>query len=763
MIQLQFLNYVLHSKDSQIITENSIDSSFFSEYASEFDFIKRHIDQFGNVPDELSFVTKFPQFDVIAVNETPQYLLKELFSDKNERVIAATCNKIRDLYINGKNSDAEQLAKQLADLVSQNTQIKSVDILRNTSRYDVYVEKRNDLYKNYVKTGFPEVDKLIGGWDRKEELATIIARPGVGKCLEKGTKVLMGDGTVKCVEDVKVGDKVQGLNRINTVLGLHAGNSIGYRVIPSIGEEFTVSEGHILTMVDCTDKNNHKIVDVPVEEYASWSLHKKRFYRLYRPTVDYEKKDLEIPPYILGLWLGDENSVYPEICNKDEEVIEEWENFAKRVDMPVHVNRKDTLAKEYSLVSNNDETNFFMSFLRKNNLLNNKHIPLNYLTGSTEQRLELLAGLLDTNGYAESTEHNCPRAYGIIQKREELIYQIAQLARGLGFKVGKICKKIVKGEKYYRIHISGEVGKIPLRVKYKKSDYVNRCRCNPQYCRFDVKKVGNIEYYGFMCDGDQRYLLWDNTLTHNTFCLIKCAVEAAKQGLTVGLYSGEMSVDKVAFRVDTLISGISNMSILRGNAEVQNSYQLFLKDLPNKFTGKLKVLTPAMIGELATVSQLRAFIEKENLDILFVDQHSLLEDERHGKTPVEKAANISKSLKALQVLKQIPIISVSQMNRMKSDAVSGEEDEEIDLTQVAQTDRIGQDSTVVIGLTQKNGVLTLHLIKSRDSVSGKKLKYAIDLDKGIFNYIPIDGDANNGQGSEELKQEYDGDIGEDVF
>ena len=172
MIQLQFLNYVLHSKDSQIITENSLDRSFFSEYENEFDFIKSHIDQFGNVPDEPSFITKFPQFDIIVVNETPQYLLKELFSDKNERVIAATCNKIRDLYINGKNSDAEQLAKQLADLVSQNTQIKSIDILRNTSRYDVYVEKRNDLYKNYVKTGFPEVDKLIGGWDRKEELVT---------------------------------------------------------------------------------------------------------------------------------------------------------------------------------------------------------------------------------------------------------------------------------------------------------------------------------------------------------------------------------------------------------------------------------------------------------------------------------------------------------------------------------------------------------------------------------------------------------------
>ena len=171
-----------------------------------------------------------------------------------------------------------------------------------------------------------------------------------------------------------------------------------------------------------------------------------------------------------------------------------------------------------------------------------------------------------------------------------------------------------------------------------------------------------------------------------------------------------------------------------------------------------------MIGGLATVSQLRAFIEKENLDILFIDQHSLLEDEKGGKTPVEKAANISKSLKSLQVLKQVPIISVSQMNRTKNpDAINQEEDDEINLTQIAQTDRIGQDSTTVIGITQKNGVLTLHLIKSRDSIAGKKLKYAIDLDKGVFTYIPIDGDGNNGLGTMELKLEFDGDSGEDVF
>ena len=54
-----------------------------------------------------------------------------------------------------------------------------------------------------------------------------------------------------------------------------------------------------------------------------------------------------------------------------------------------------------------------------------------------------------------------------------------------------------------------------------------------------------------------------------------------------------------------------------------------------------------MINGPAGVSALRAFIEKEKLDILFVDQHSLLEDDRKAKNPVDKAANISRDLKNL--------------------------------------------------------------------------------------------------------------------
>ncbi len=241
-----------------------------------------------------------------------------------------------------------------------------------------------------------------------------------------------------------------------------------------------------------------------------------------------------------------------------------------------------------------------------------------------------------------------------------------------------------------------------------------------------------------------------------SWILLKCACAAAEQGLNVGIYSGEMSERKVGYRVDTLIGHISNTALTKGNIEVQNEYKQYLDSLPNKFTGTMKVLTPNMIGGPAGVTALRAFIEKDNLDILFVDQHSLLEDDRKAKNPVEKASNISKDLKNLQVLKQIPIISVSQQNRASTENGVG-------LEHIAQSDRIAQDSTIVLFFEQKEGIITMHLVKSRDSANMKDLSYAVDLNRGIFTYIPTENDAlENGDQIQNLLDEYET-TEEDIF
>lgn len=413
---------MLQTGDTSLLLVNNLDKDFFSDYEQEYGWIKNHIDTYGNCPDIHSFLSKFPNFDVIQVNESNRYLLDELYEDRNKRHLAKVFNKVRDLLNNDKTDEALSLYTNAASDILQSTHIDSVDIFQNTSRYDSYVEKCQDFNKYYVKTGFKELDELIGGWDKNEELATIVARPGVGK----------------------------------------------------------------------------------------------------------------------------------------------------------------------------------------------------------------------------------------------------------------------------------------------------------------------------------------------TWILLKVATSAAEQGLKVGLYSGEMSENKVGYRVDTLLSHISNSAILRGNDSIQTEYKKYMEELPHKFKGTIKVLTPKMINGTAGVTALRAFVEKEKLDILCIDQHSLLEDDRKARNPVERAANISKDLKNLQVLKGIPIIAVSQQNRSSTE--NGQSTEN-----VAQTDRISQDSTILIFLEQKENILTMNLVKARDSVNGKKLQYAIDLNKGIFKYLPNENDGLDESNIQALKEEFEEVTQEDMF
>ena len=243
-----------------------------------------------------------------------------------------------------------------------------------------------------------------------------------------------------------------------------------------------------------------------------------------------------------------------------------------------------------------------------------------------------------------------------------------------------------------------------------------------------------------------------------SWLLLTIAVAASRQGLTVGIYSGEMSVDKVAYRVDTLIGNIDNRKISRGELYYKDHYKSYLDSLKCSNFGPIKVLTPNDIAGPATVDALQAFVEKEHLDILFIDQYSLLEDTSRAKIAHEKVANISKAVKNLQVLKQIPIISVSQMNRTKN------EDKTQDTTQIALSDRIGQDATIILMLDKQDAEdpnnkgahkVSINIVKSRDGGDGRKLDYLWDFNTGIYRYISNSDDGvTTEEDFEELENSY---------
>ena len=678
MIELQALNYVIQKKDASFFLMNSLNEDFFTSYKAEYKFINDHIKKYNVVPDSLTVQNKFPDFPIVETTEAPEYIVNQLYQEYNAQMVVESYKKSVEKFkkkdFEGGIAEASGIAKK----VISNSPVKSVDLISDRTRYDAYIEKTKDLGAYYVTTGFPEIDNLLGGgWDRKEELATIIARPGVGKCLQKGTKVLMADGTVKAVEDICVGDRVQSLLRANTVLALHNGGSTGYKIVSTDvnDDSFIVSKNHILTLYDSSLK---MLVDIMIEDYLNLSEDDKSKYFLYYAGVEYPEKSHIIPPYQMGKQLKD-------------------------------------------LVKN--------------------EIPSEYIVDSSMQRKYFMAGVIDSYGcYDTNTSGfklNCK------DFSRDVIEQLMQIARG-------ICVGVRYEDNY--IYFIDNASIIPTIHRTK---FVTHILAKPVIKQFSVVPIERVEYYGFRCDGDERYLLWNNIITHNTWILLKCATAAAQKGLRVGLYSGEMSDIKVGYRVDTLLGNISNSDITHGNIAVQNVYKEYLDKLSETVKGSILVLTPeANNRKLATVSDLQAFIEREHLDMLCIDQHSLLEDERHGRDNVTKASNISKDLKTLQVLSKIPIISVSQQNR------DGDKDEnaDLDVSRIAQTDRIGQDSTICLILQHDhhNDILTVTMAKVRDAQTGKKLRYIIDLNRGIFTYAPSECDATGGSGCDKLMEEYDG-------
>lgn len=421
IVQNQMLNYVLSSKDFSILSENSIGEEYFSDCLTQYRFIRDHYDTYGVVPDIYTFLDKFSNWDVLEVRESPQFLIDEIHEDRKQRVLASAFNKVRDALNNGDVKKAEELYLKSFDTFSSSSGIKATDIYQDTGRYNEYVERMTNIDQYYVSTGISELDAIIGGFDRRNEIGLIVARTGVGK---------------------------------------------------------------------------------------SWML--------------------------------------------------------------------DLMARA-----------------------------------------------------------------------------------------------------------------------------------------------------------------------------------SAEQGLTVGIYSGEMDKNKVAYRIDTLNSHLSNYSMTHGREDIQNEYKRYIDELPNKYKGTIKILEASELGDFASVHDLGAFIDKYKLDILFVDQLSLLKDLSRAKDPTVMAANISKALKKLQVTKKIPIISACQQNRTSTaDGVGSEH--------VSESDRRAQDASFILFVEQKDNLLTLNLNKARDSYDKKKLTYAYDYDKGIFEYMPTEKDALGGSSCDELRDEYESD-GEDVF
>lgn len=441
----------------------------------------------------------------------------------------------------------------------------------------VYVDVRDTQPHHYIENA---VEKLVLPPELKEVITDVFqakdvfgdlfagrhggmvvlanGAPGIGKCLGKGTPVLLVTGKTVMVEQIVAGDRLMGPDgKARNVLTTSNGNGELYRIDPVKGESWICNDVHMMSLVNSYTGD---IVDIALDKYLASTKTFKHDHKLFSVGIDsFENagKQLLVDPYFLGVWFGDGSKHLRDlngelklmnvgISNTDSEIVDMCEEIATKWQLKISVNNSKPCPTYYFVNETKRNTNALVASLRL--LVGNEiNIPSEYLTASRNDRLQFLAGFIDADG--DLTTSNC---FTVTQKREDWARAVWFVARSLG-----LCAtiKLKKGGyrradgtafvgDYYRVTISGDVDQIPTRIQRKHAAPRKQIKVATR-TGFTATNIGAGDYYGFTLDGDGRFLLGDFTVTHNTLTA-EVFAEQTKRPLYV-LEMGELGVqlDKV--------------------------------------------------------------------------------------------------------------------------------------------------------------------------------------------------------------------------
>lgn len=267
-------------------------------------------------------------------------------------------------------------------------------------------------------TGIPEIDEA--------RIKLILVPRGVGKALALDTPVPTPTGWTT-MGDLEEGDEVFARDgsvcRVKKAFDvLH--DRTCYEVVFDTGDRVVADAEHIWTVqtTKSINRKNKRYVNMTTEEMKANLFYGPRNDRNIRVNVidgvDYEsdREALIMHPYVLGVWLGDGHSERAAVTTIDDEILDELEQLgypSKRIGSGI----------SYSLGRDAEEE------LKTLGVWGNKFIPEAYEFASEEDRLALLQGLLDTDGYASG--HAGAFFYST---QEALARGVFRIAASLGLK-----------------------------------------------------------------------------------------------------------------------------------------------------------------------------------------------------------------------------------------------------------------------------------------------------------------------------------------
>ena len=304
-------------------------------------------------------------------------------------------------------------------------------------------------------------------------------------CHATNHPILMYDGSIKLVQDVNVGDQIMGPDSSpRNVISLARGKEKMVEICPTKGEKFIVNESHILSLIATNEGKTHgtkkrgtEVTNIKVKDYLLKNKTFKHIHKLRRSHVNFSSYiPLPIEPWFLGVLLGDGGMINNiSVTSEDYEILLATYRFCRDHNLSIRECNDDQKNSIDLFISGSGKPkgNWLRNELKKLRLhgtkSHNKFVPIIYKTSSEENRLSVIAGLIDTDGSLSGN------GYDYISKSEVLADDLVFLCRSVGLAAYK--KECVKScgdfsATYYRVSISGDTHKIPVIVRKKKADYL---------------------------------------------------------------------------------------------------------------------------------------------------------------------------------------------------------------------------------------------------------------------------------------------------
>lgn len=650
--------------------------------------------------------------NVITLANYKNYCKIILKYSKKRKLKALLQDTLEELNSQDVDDTAQSLKLQIEEIIINRTSDNLTHILNGVepvvSQIDAILNSENNILG--LPTGLPSLDQwlsgLVGG-----RLYIIGARPAMGKGIPLDCNILTPTGWVKN-KDIKLGDMVVGRDGKPTkVIGIYPQPLQDcYKLTLKDGREIICDAPHEWTVYSSRWGEERTLTTEELYNKLQLVRYQNRI-SLPRFTGDYGvEKDFVIPPYIMGVLIGDgcltRGLCY---CKPSKEVFDKVKAL-----MP-----KDTeikFEKDGATVQLNGWLEA-LAYIRKVGLDTqsyNKFIPQEYFHSSRTQREQLFQGLVDTDGY------NTGLGYEYSTASEQLAKDVQQLAWSLG----------------YNCRITSRMG------SYKKDGVTKQTRMNYRlYITKDrpltITKVEKAEPIPTQCihvdNEDKLFIVEDYLVTHNSAIVQQIAEHVASmEGKNVVFASLEMSTEEYTQRALFRRCGINQEMLTRGMVNKDTIFETVYKESEAIANENLYIIDNAE----CTLSEVENGIvncinKKGSCDLVVVDYLQLMANDNRRETDDYKTVSYnSTGLKKLARKYNVPVLALCQLSR----SLEARADKRPILSDLRESGKIEQDADVVMFLYREEvysptpmnkGMAELIVAKQRQGRTG-----TIDL---VFN------------------------------